>query len=254
MMQKIVVLALALCLVLGAVPAMAEEEPSAFQQFVDDASSSVQNLVKGSGVLEVQGQAVRTVVPDTVSITIGARIQDESEKVAQQQANTIINDVIEALRAIGLSDQQIKTGGYDISRLYDYSDGNAVPQGYEARISLRVTVQNFDLINEILDTAVEKGANDVGSISFSYSDEGTVYKQALQDAILAASGKAEAMALAAGVSLHTLLELREAGGNNPYPYANAYKAMSDTATGGASQVMAGELEITANVTLVYQIK
>lgn len=112
-------------------------------------------------------------------------------KDAQDEANRIVNEVITTLKEIGVADKQIATSGYSISQSYDYSKQPSVLVGYTAGNTLRMMINDFDQINGILDVAVEKGTNDVGNIQFSYSDEGIVYKQVLQDAILAAKCRYE---------------------------------------------------------------
>lgn len=243
-----------LCLALSlalALPAVAEDN-----SWWNDAVSSVETWAAEGGELEVRGRAVRTVEPDTVTIRVGARVEAEDERDAQTQTNTIINDVLASLRALGVEDSQMSTSGYNITRKYRYVGRISRPSGYEASISLTVTVQDFDLINSILDIAVEKGANDVSGISFSYSDEGAVYRQALQDAIEAAKTKAQAMADTAGVTLYTLLRMYE--GSQGGAYYNSYTLEAMEAPGASAdsgtQIMAGEVEISANVTMVYRIK
>lgn len=264
-MKKLIATLLGLTLLFGAY-ALAEDTPDLVQptvtpnaatlgEWLDGAVNSVETWAQTSGELEVRGQAVRTVEPDTVTMRIGTSAEDKSEKVAQENANKVINDVIEALRALGIEDTQMVTSGYNITRKYNYSGRFSAFDGYVARISLRVTVQDFDLINAILDAAVEKGANDVGNISFSYSDEGSVYRQALADAIAAARAKAEVMAQASGVELRTLLAVRE--GSSGGSYYNSYEPMAyaeEAETGGGTQIMSGEIEISAYVTMVYQTK
>lgn len=250
MKQRFFAILLLVSLLLTGTIAMAEA-PASFGQWLDDAVTSVETWVKDSGVLEARGQAIRTVAPDTASLQIGASIDKISVKDAQNEANRIISEVISALKDLGIADNQIATSGYAITQNYDYSKQPSVLVGYTARNTLTVTIRDFTLINDILDVAVEKGANDVGYMQFSYSDEGTVYKQALQEAILAAKEKAETMAETVGGQLYTLLELRES--SQAMPYTNAVYAMTESGSVG-TQIMSGEIAISANVVLIYQIK
>lgn len=245
-------LSLALLLAPGA---LAEEESAtnAFVNWVDGAVSSVETWVKSSGELEARGQAVRTVAPDTAAVSVGVQIEKNTEKEAQEEANRIINDVTRALKEKGLDESQMATGGYNIRR--NYNSSKLMPTKYVASISLRITVQDFDLINEILDTAVSLGANNVGGITFSHSQQSEIYKQALSDAILEAKSKAQAMADTAGVKLYTLLTLREDGGVPVYARAENVMLAEGGGSGDSStQITAGEIEISAYVTLVYQVK
>lgn len=263
------VLALLLAIVTGTCALAAEATPDAFatetpadnttldtlSQWYGDASQTVEGWVQQSGELEVRGQAARAVVPDTVTMRIGASVENADEGIAHEEANRVIGEVIDALKALGVTAQQMQTSGYDITRRETGRSSllSSAEMVYVATVTLRVTVQDFELINEILDTAVEKGANEIGSVAFSCSEEGEVYRLALEDAIAAAQVKAEAMARAAGVELRALLRLTEGSGYSPVLNAYAPKTNESGKVAG-TQIMAGEIEISASVTMVYAVK
>lgn len=258
-MKKMLLVLLSLCLLTGMAPALAEEPAGdeSISQWFENAVSSAQEWAKTTGEIEVRGEAVRTVMPDTVTILIGVSIEREDEKIAQAEANKAMNDVIAALKEIGLDDDAMTTAGFSLDRQIDYSGRTPRTTGYAARLTTRVKLTDFDLIGTVLDTAVENGANSIDGLTFGYSGEGEVYRQALRDAIEAARAKAETMADAAGVELKTLLSLRESGYGSPvYNSYMAYDMMETSAavSGGGAQVMAGEIEISASVSMVFQTK
>lgn len=209
-----------------------------------------------TGRLEVRGQAIRTVTPDTVEFTIGATAQSKSEQEALSDANAIIADVIASLTALNVPENQIRTSRLDISPRYETVFSKRQLVGYTASVSLTVKLTEFDMINTAIDTAVAHGANNIGGMRFSFSEEGLAYRQALSDAITAAREKAQSMAEAAGVQLGTLLYMRE-GSYNTYPYANAYFAEAESSapdTYAGTQVMSGEIQINASVDMTYETK
>lgn len=212
-----------------------------------------------SGEIHSQGQAVRTAVPDTATIRVGANVEAKDERTAQADANAIVNTVIESLTALGIEPAQMKTTGYTVAQKRSpktpFVTGSTTSPVYVASISLTVTIKDFDLINAVLDKAAEAGANVVNGLSFSCSNEGEIYRQALEDAVIAAREKAELMANACGVELHSLLRLTEGG--RPSVYYNSYGAadmMAESEYDSGAQIMAGETEISANVTLIYRTK
>jgi len=217
--------------------------------YAEDAVASLQ-----PGRLEVRGQAVRIVMPDTVTITIGATAQHDSEQDAYNQVNQVIASVMASLKDLAVPENQIKTSRLDISPRYS-TVGTRRIIGYTASVSLTVTLKDFEMINTVIDTAVAHGANNVGGMRFSFSEEGLAYRQALADATTIAREKAEAMAAAAGAELGTVILLRE-GSNSMYSsYANVrapYEA--DAAAIGDTQVMAGEIQISASVDLTFELK
>lgn len=255
-MRKIVPFILMLTILLAiATVSQAQETPDALMQEIDSAFSSAAAFLD-RGTLEVRGQAIRAVAPDTAVLRVGATITDKDQKVALQQANEITGAVLEAIKQFGVEESQIMTSAYGVSRVYDYSYSTKQDKGFEARVQLKITLNDFDLINNVLDVAVEAGANDISDIQFSYSKENEVYRQALVDAITVAREKAEDMAKALGVEIASLEQAREDSWGGAY--YNSYTAKSDMgvsmeAAGGA-QVMSGEIEITANVTLTYKVK
>lgn len=258
-MKKMLLLLLSLCLLLGAAPALAEETAvdESISQWLESAVISAQKLVKTTGEIEVRGEAVRTVMPDTVTIRIGVSKEDEDEKIAQAEANKAMNNVIAALKEAGLSDDEIATAGFSLDRQIDYSGRTPRTTGYVARLTVRVKLTDFDLIGTVLDVSVENGANNIDGLTFSYSKEGEVYRQALRDAIEAARAKAETMADAAGVELKTLLALRETGYASPI--VNSYVSFDTMETaaaqsGGGAQVIAGEIEVSASVSMIFETK
>ncbi len=206
-----------------------------------------------TGILDVHGQAEITVEPDTVTVRLGANISRKDEKAAYAQANGIINQVLASMKALGVPDNKIKTSAMSVTRQYDYRVTPYKLTGYNANVALTVTLNDFTLINTVIDAAMENGANEVGDLAFSYSDVGEIYRQALQQAVEIARRKAEIMALAGGVELGMLLRMTEAG-QNYYPkyYMNASMDMAASSESTSAQVMAGEISVTANVDLSYE--
>jgi len=227
------------------------------------AIGNVAALAEGEGVslqpgrLDVTARATRTVAPDTVDMTIGVTAQDANQQNALNDVNRIIADVLASLLEMDVPESQIKTSRLDIAPRYStFSDRRII--GYTASISLNVTLTDFELISAVIETSVELGANNIGSLRFRYSDEGLVYRQALADAVAVARLKAQAMADAAGVELGTLLSLRE-NSYNAYSSAASYSNMRsgmdfEPLAGSDTQVMAGEIQFSASVDMTYEIK
>jgi len=237
---RIAALTLALLLSIGGISALAEGE-GGFAQ---------------TGRLEVSGRATRTIAPDTVDITIGVTIQDVDQQEALNQINQVMRDVLESLFELGLPENQIKTSYLDVSPRYNYNYSARPIVGYTASISMTVRLKDFELISAVIDTSVALGANDIGRLQFRHSEEGLIYRQALADAITVARLKAETMADAAGVELGTLLLLQEGGFDSYDMYSNFRAPMPLPATSaeGDTQVMSGEMQFSASVSLTYEIK
>jgi len=210
-----------------------------------------------TGQLEVRAQAIRTVAPDTVDITIGATAENASEREALSEANEVIANVIASLKELDVPENQIRTSQLNVWPRYNTFGSARRIVGYTASVSLTVTLKDFGMINTVIDASVAHGTNSIGGMQFSFSEEELAYREALTDAITVARVKAEAMAAAAGVELGTLLMLRESGYNTYYhrnSFVQAEMSMSMDAEYAGSQVMSGEIQIQAAVDLTYETR
>lgn len=197
----------------------------------------------------VTGDGKVTVVPDTAIIDLGITINRPSVKVAQSQANSIINAVTQSVKDLGVAAKDIKTSNYSVYPQYDYANGQNRITGYQVSASLTITVRDIDKVNQIIDTATAKGANSVGGIQLTVDEDKK--KQLLQDArelaVKEAKSKAESLARAAGLSLGKIVNVQESFGSVPVP-------MYAKAVGGDTEIQPGSTDISTSVTLFYETR
>lgn len=203
--------------------------------------------------LTVTGSGIATVTPDKASIAIGVQTADSSSKTAQDKNSKDVNNVIGALLDYGVKEKDISTSSFDLYANYDYSKDVSELTGYTATTML--TVKNLDVkdVGELLEKAAEAGVNQVNGISFDYTETEAAYDKALDAAMDRAQEKAEKLADREGCRLGKILSVSEGDNNGSAAYtgARAYKesAMAD----GGMNVMPGESDVTATVTVTYQL-
>ena len=230
----------------------APEEDISGDEKEDDTVSV--GVAKGATVA-VSGTGSAAVTPDGAVLYVGVETSAESSKEAQEENSGSINAVIEALLGAGVEEKDITTSSFDIYADYDYVDGSSVFAGY--RVSTMLTVSNLDIsaVGDLIDLAVEAGANDIDGIEYTYSDTEEAYDQALEAAIDRAYAKAELIAGKTGASLEVVSIEEE-----DYSYG-AIDARSYSVTtlesadeeSASMTVLAGETEITATVNVVFQL-
>ncbi|MDK2940100.1 MAG: uncharacterized protein PWQ51_2265 [Methanolobus sp.] len=120
--------------------------------------------------ITMSGYAEQKVVPDTASVSIGAVIQAETAQEASDENAAIMSAVISELKALGLEDNEIQTSYVSVYPVYNY-DGERTITGYSASNSVQVTTTKLDYLSDIIDRSTASGANQIGSISFSVSDD-----------------------------------------------------------------------------------
>ena len=250
MNKKIIIIAVALAAVLalaGCAPSIST--PADKGSVVVELGENIENQNK----LTVTGTGTVKIMPDVAYVTIGVVTNDADAAKAQQSNRETMNDIFDALKKEGLTEDDMRTTNYSTYPRYNY-DTNMVTS-YEVSNMVELTITDIDNVGKYIDIAAENGANTAYPVQFSLQDKSGPYNQALGLAMTTASGKAQAIISASGNEIIGTLSIQE----NSYGYTayNQYDttadmAMDDTAY-APTPITAGELEITATVTVVYEI-
>jgi uncharacterized protein len=195
--------------------------------------------------MTLAGKGRVTATPDIAVIRLGVQTNSDNLTNAQQENARISQEVIAALRQLGVTD--IKTFDYTIEKQYDYQNGNRIDRGYNVRNIIEIRSDNMEHIGTIIDTAVANGANIVDFISFEVSDSDYYYNLALKEAILNAYKKATAITESLGVSFDPIPFRIIENTTSPTPYPIALREGASYTT----PIEPGSKQIEANVTVVY---
>lgn len=216
------------------------------------AQAQVEEEVKDKRTMTVSGQAKVSVAPDFATINLGVITEDKDAMVAQKANSAAMDKVVASLKASGVKAEDMKTVTYSIQPRYDYDEKTRESRitGYTVSNSVNVTVRDLTKTGSIIDAAAQSGVNISSNISFGLSNYEDFYNEALEKAVLAAKKKADTMAGALGVKLIAPISVNEGGGYSPLSNYAVY----DMKVTSASQtpIEAGSLEITANVSIVYE--
>lgn len=202
--------------------------------------------------MSVSGQAKVNVSPDIAYVTLGVITENADAKAAQKANAAAMDKVIIAIKASGVKNEDIKTVNYTIYPKYDYSEKTGVSSivGYSVNNSVSVTVRDLSKTGNIIDAAADSGVNVSSSINFDLSNYEEYYNEALKNAVLAAKKKATTMSEALGVKLKMPISVNEGGGYSPLRNYASYDMKAESA--GGTPIQSGSLEITANVSIVYE--
>lgn len=215
-----------------------------------------------STTFDVTGEGKVTANPDVAVVTVGIQATASTVKAAQDQINSSINKVSEAIKKLGIDPKDIKTTNYNVNPSYDFNSGQKIT-GYSANTNLLIKVRQIEKANQVIDTATSNGANQVGGISFDIDDEpagsqtvSTKTKsenEARVKAVEEAKKKASDASKIAGFKLGRIINYSENFGGS---YPVSLRAMAaDKAIGGTpTQVEPGSNDIVISVTLSYEIQ
>lgn len=212
--------------------------------------------------ITVNGTGIAYVPADVAVVQVGARINSDSVKDAQNQVNEIIKAIRESLIENGIAEEDINTDRIYVNPRYNYSDGMEEIVGYMAYSYLSVKTEKMDAIGTIVDLALDAGANMLENITFSSKDTTSAEAASLTDAVLDARRDAEIIAKAAGLEIVSIDTISEGysysadSGSNVFYKSTAAGVVEEAAAdyGAPTFVQAAKLQVTSQVTVVFNCK
>ena len=139
-----------------------------------------------------------------------------------------------------------------------FQEYQSVITGYEVSNNVTVLVRDLDTVDDIIDSAVAAGGDNIrfNGLSFSLEETGELEAQARSQAVADLKAKASELASLAGVELGQLVYLTE-GGAAPPPVLRAEfslaKAAFDSPASVSTPIAPGEVSVVVNVVGHYLI-
>ncbi len=228
---------------------------AAYAQTTTPAVQSAEEA-KVTRTITVSGTGKTILTPDIAYINIGVHTENKSAKEAVSANNTDSQKVIDALKAAGIAAKDIQTTNFSIYPQQQY-DTSGKPTGeiiYMVDNTVYVTIRDLTKIGDILDAAVQSGANSIGGIEFDVADKTGALSAARQAAVKDAQSKAQELAGAAGVSLGAIQTISESSSGGPPPILYSKVPSPAVAEAAAVPVSPGQLTISVDVSIVYEIQ
>ena len=207
--------------------------------------------------ISVDGTSVIKAMPDRATVNISIESTAKDAKEASAQNAIVMNKIQKDIMALAITKDNIKTTNYNLYPLYNRKDnGRQEITGYSVSNQITVTVDNIDIVGNIIDTAINAGANSVNSVEFSLKDPQSYKDKVLVQAINDAKRKADIIAKTLGKNVVNVVSVNS---NNSYIEARTFnsmmyaKAADSAAVGASSPIQAGDISVKANVSIVFEI-
>jgi uncharacterized protein len=153
--------------------------------------------------------------PDEARFTAGVQTIEATAAAASERNNRVINRVVEALRQLGIREEDVQSRQVTLARI-DYGRDRG---RYQAHNMIEVRVRNVDRVGQAIAVTTDAGANVVSGPDLRISDPNAANRSAYANAYRAARQRAEAYAEAAGLRVARVLAIRDAGeSGDPGPY------------------------------------
>ncbi|MDR3575655.1 MAG: SIMPL domain-containing protein [Anaerolineaceae bacterium] len=235
---------LLMALVLGACTAAAPLSLATATPAPANAASTRQISVTGTGKVFI--------TPDIAYVNIGVHNQADTVSDALAQNNDQAQGVSTALKSLGVDPKDIQTSSFNVYPQQQLGpNGDVQKTVYVVDNTVYVTVRDLSKLGQLLDAVTKAGANSINGIQFDAQNKAQALSQARTMAIQDARSQADELVKAAGVTLGPIDTISLSSGNSPQPMFAAPAAMQAS---NAVPVSAGQLEITIDASITYEIK
>ena len=204
-----------------------------------------------SGTLTVTGTATVNAAPDQATLSLGVTTTGATAAAAMGANNDAASAVIARLIAAKVAERDMQTTGLSLNPNWVMNAAGTAQeiQGYTASSTLTVRIDALDAAGAILDAAIADGANTLNGLTFGLTDPRPLEDDARKAAVADALARAQVLAQAAGETLGPIVSITEGGGGQQ-PMPMLFKAAADSAV----PLAAGEVGVSAEVTIVWQLK
>ncbi|HSB56212.1 MAG TPA: SIMPL domain-containing protein [Nitrosopumilaceae archaeon] len=225
-------------------------KPLAFAQQV--------NTTSNEKTISVTGIATTSVDPDLLKVQFGVETQAKNATSAIDANNKAMNQVIAAIKKIGILDDEISTSSFSIYPIYEsitdpktgiYVGSNLT--GYRVSNILLVKTEKLSMGGDIIDAAVQAGANRVDNLTFALSPEKqrTMQDELIEKAVLNAKSKAEKALVPLGQTIIgvKMVSISDSGYQPPPYYYDSYAVKSST------PIFQSQQDVTTTANVVFLI-
>lgn len=197
----------------------------------------------------VSGSGSASAVANQATLTVGVLTEDPSASEAVEDNALLMTAVIEAIKAMGIGEDEIKTVTYSVYPNYDWE--LRMVTGYRVTNMVQVEIHDLDIVGDVIDAAANAGANSIQGISFGLSDDlaeelqTDAYILALRDA----SEKADLIADTLELQITGVLSVSESV-YYPYMPMRGFEALSYDEK-APTPILEGSLSVSVTVQVVF---
>ncbi|MFO7833759.1 MAG: SIMPL domain-containing protein [Halohasta sp.] len=194
-----------------------------------------------------------TAEPDMAVVRAAVEATGDDQTAVRDELSQRADRLTEALQDAGIDAEAITTDRFDIRDRTDRRPAEEAESGptYVGVHAFRIEVDDADAAGEIVDTAVEAGADDIGRIGYTLSEErqAELREEALQSALEAARTEAEFVAGEVDASVGDVVTVD----TDQDRVSPAYETAEDDAGGRSTELRPDDVTVRATATVSYRL-
>jgi uncharacterized protein YggE len=223
----------------------------------EDAPASVGANQTLPRTITVVGDGIVSIQPDVARANIGVEVLRSSVDEAAAENSQVTEQVLAALKEMGIAPEDIQTSGYSVFSERYSPDGTASTEvQYRVTNTVNVLIRDLTQVGEVLDASIKAGANNIYGVEFLLDDPTAARSEARGMAVQNAAATATELAELAGVQVGRIISISEVIGNNGGMYSNQFAQFStgDGRGGGLNTpIEPGQLRLTMQLQVTYEL-
>lgn len=234
--RKLLVLALAVAaLTVAAGTALAVSHDAA------DRSGNSTVSVAGSGEVEV--------APDQAVLRLSVTATGSDAATVNDQLASGASELRATLSDLGIAEENVQTMHYNVREDRQRPEGNGESQ-YVGEHAFEVRLDDVDRVGEVLDAAVQGGADDVDGVRYTISEatRDDLRDEAIRAAVSDARDEASVIADASALELGGVLSA-STGGTDVRPYRTEFAQTAGDA--GGTTIDPRDVTVSASVEVTF---
>ena len=222
---------------------------------IPPALGSIQSVTVGENQINaivVTGSGSSSTKANQAMVTLGTYTEDSSASEAVEDNAARMSAVVNAIKALNIPEEKIKTVSYYLSPNYDWEYRRIV--SYRVTNTIQVEIDDLDLIGKVIDEASKAGANDIQGISFGLTDEiaEELQSEAYVNALNEAKRKADLIAETLELQITGVLSVSESVYYPYIPFRGYAEAATDTTA--PTPIIEGSLSVSVSVQVAFSFQ
>ncbi|WP_055075694.1 SIMPL domain-containing protein [Pseudanabaena sp. 'Roaring Creek'] len=203
--------------------------------------------IKNERILTVTGRGDRLVKTVKARIQLGVNVEGKTAIAVQTEVARQANSIVSTLQQLNV--EKLQTLSVQLNPKYVYENNRQRQDGFTGQTSVSFVVP-LERAGEVLDAAVNSGANQVEQISFIANDADlyAAKQLALQDALKDAQAQSNTVLSTLGFSQKTIKSIQIIDSGVSYPI-NQPRFDSYAKAASVVPILGGDQKIEASVTL-----
>ncbi len=188
--------------------------------------------------------------PDKATVSVGIDAQGATADDVRDELATRSDPLRDAFDDLGIPDENIEEGGF---RVHPDRDGDR----FNGSRSFQLTIDDVDRVGEVVDGAIDAGADDVGRINFTLQEETREDRRddALDEALDSADSEADHVAANRDVEITgTKSVTTDDVSYGTVRLDSDEVAEADDATAPTTEFDADPVSVRASVAVVYEFE